>query len=123
MLKDADAAYPKLLAADALVLASPIYWFTYRAQLKTCIDRWYAVWNYKKDLSRGKPVGIVLSHGDTDLHNSGGINAMYAFETMFRFLQAEIVGWVHGSLDGVGDANKHPDLLDKARQLGEKLAA
>lgn len=42
---------------------------------------------------------------------------------MFRFLQAEIVGWVHGSLDGVGDANKHPDLLDKARQLGEKQRA
>jgi hypothetical protein len=42
---------------------------------------------------------------------------------MFRFLQAEIVGWVHGSLDGVGDANKHPDLLDKARLLGEKQTA
>jgi multimeric flavodoxin WrbA len=58
------------------VLASPIYWFTYSARLKTCIDRWYAVWNFKKDLFRGKPVGIVLGYGDTDPHNSGGINAM-----------------------------------------------
>jgi multimeric flavodoxin WrbA len=58
------------------VLASPIYWFTYSAQLKTRIDGWYAVWNFKKDLFRGKPVGIVLGYGDTDLHNSGGINAM-----------------------------------------------
>ena len=68
--------YPKLLAADALVLASPIYWFTCSAQLKTCIDRWYAVWNCEKALPKGKPVGIVLGYGDTDLHNSGGINAM-----------------------------------------------
>jgi multimeric flavodoxin WrbA len=42
--------YPNLLAADALVLASPIFWFTNSAQLKTCIDRWYVVWNYTKDL-------------------------------------------------------------------------
>jgi multimeric flavodoxin WrbA len=114
--------YAKLLAADALVLASPIYWFTYSAQLKTFIDRWYAVWNSKHDFIEGKPVGIVLSYGDSDLHNSGGINAMHTFETMFRFLQAEIVGWVHGSLDEVGDAHKHPELLEQARQLGKKLA-
>jgi len=119
---DMQPLYPKLLAADALVLSSPIYWFTYSAQLKTCIDRWYAVWNYKKDIFKGKPVGVVLSYGDTDLHNSGGINAIHSFETMFRFLQADIKGIVHASLDGEGDALQHPDLLEKARQLGVKLA-
>ncbi|OGN72167.1 MAG: hypothetical protein A2X25_00435 [Chloroflexi bacterium GWB2_49_20] len=119
---DMQPLYPKLLAAHALVLASPVYWFTYSAQLKTCIDRWYAVWNYRKDLFKGKPVGIVLSYGDDDLHSSGGINAIHTFESMFRFLQADIIGIVHASLDGVGDALKHPDLLEKARQLGGKLA-
>jgi multimeric flavodoxin WrbA len=115
--------YPKLLAAEALLLSSPIYWFTYSAQLKTFIDRWYAIWNDKNDFLKDKPVGIVLTYGDTDLHNSGGINAMHSFETLFRFLQADIAGWVHGSLDGVGDALQHPELLEKARELGEKLAA
>ncbi len=40
---DMQAIYPKLLQADAIVLASPIYWFTVSAQLKLCIDRWYGL--------------------------------------------------------------------------------
>ena len=119
---DMQPLYSKLLAADALVLSSPIYWFTYCAQLKTCIDRWYSVWNYKKDIFKNKPVGIVLTYGDTDLYNSGGINAIHSFETMFRFLQADIIGIVHASLDGEGEALKHPELLEKARRLDVKLA-
>ena len=119
---DMQPLYSKLLAADALVLSSPIYWFNYSAQLKTCIDRWYAVWNYKKDIFKGIPVGIVLSYGDSDLYNSGGINAIHSFETMFRYLQANILGIVHASLDAEGDALQHPELLEKARQLGVMLA-
>ena len=115
--------YAKLLAADALVLASPIYWFTYSAQLKACIDRWYALFNYRSDFFKGKPFGFVLAYGDEDLHSSGGINAIHTLETMCRFLQADIVGWVHGSMDGVGDAQKRPELIEKARQLGRKLAS
>jgi len=120
---DMQMLYPKLLAADALVLSSPIYWFTYSAQLKTCIDRWYAVWNYKKDIFKNKPVGIVLAYGDTDLYNSGGINAIHSFETLFRFLNADIMGIIHASLDKEEDALKHPDLLEKARKLGFNLVA
>jgi multimeric flavodoxin WrbA len=119
---DMQALYPKLLATDAIALASPIYWFTYSAQLKMCIDRWYALWNFKHDAFKGKPVGIVLAYGDKDLYTSGGINAIHTFETMFRFLQADIVGWVHGTLSDIGDAQKHPELMEQARQLGKKLA-
>jgi multimeric flavodoxin WrbA len=46
VIKDGmQALYPKLLAAESIVLASPIYWFTFSAQMKMCIDRWYALWN------------------------------------------------------------------------------
>lgn len=119
---DMQSLYAKLLAADAIVLASPIYWFTYSAQLKLCIDRWYAIWNFKHDMFKGKPIGIVLTYGDTDLYTSGGINAIHTFETMFRFLEADIAGWVYGTLMDVGDAQKNPKLMEKARQLGKSLA-
>jgi multimeric flavodoxin WrbA len=119
---DMQNLYPKLLAADALLLASPIYWFTYSALLKLCIDRWYAMWNFKNDMFKGKPIGIVLTYGDSDLYTSGGINAIHTFETMFRFLQADIVGWVYGTLMDVGDAQKDSELMQKAYQLGERLA-
>jgi len=119
---DMQTLYPKLLAADAIVLASPIYWFTFSAQLKTCIDRWYSLWNYKNDLFKAKAFGVVLTYGDTDLYTSGGINAIHTLETMFRFIGAEVAGWVYGTLSEVGDAQKHPELMEKAYRLGRKLA-
>ena len=114
--------YPRLRDSDAIVLASPIYWFTISAQLKLCIDRWYALQSPEGNELRGKQFGIILTYGDSDLYNSGGINAIHTFESMFRYIQADIVGIVHGSADGAGEIGKQPVLLEEAYQLGRKLA-
>jgi multimeric flavodoxin WrbA len=118
---DMQALYPKLLEADALLLASPVYWFTFSAQLKLCIDRWYGLWNLEHDAFRGKPIGIILTYGDTDLQTSGGINALHTYGSMFQFLEAPIIGTVHGSVNDVGDAQKHPELMEAAYQLGRSV--
>ena len=120
---DMQSLYPKLAAAHAIVLASPIYWFTYTAQLKLCIDRWYGFQSHHWQELSHKPYGIILTYGDTDLYTSGAINAIHTFETMCRFLKSEIVGIVHGSLMDVGDVEKHPELLQQAYDLGKILAS
>lgn len=51
-----------------------------------------------------------------------GINAIRPFESMFHYIQAEIVGIVHGSADAPGDIVKQPVLMEQAYQLGHKLA-
>lgn len=119
---DMQAIYPKLAAADGVILASPIYWFNFNAQLKTCIDRWYGLWQNKHDFFKGKPAGAILVYGDSDLSTSGGINAISTFETMFRFLGADQAGFVYGTTNGVGDAEKDAGLMESARQLGVKMA-
>jgi len=119
---DMNRIYPKLASADAILLVSPVYWFTFSAQLKLCIDRWYGFQgNRWKEVSH-KQFGIILTYGDTDLHTSGAINAIHTFETMCRFLESKIAGIVHGSLSEVGDAEKHPELLQRAYDLGKLLA-
>jgi multimeric flavodoxin WrbA len=118
---DMQPLYPKLAQADAIVLASPIYWFTFSAQLKLCMDRWYAFQSSNWKELHDKPFGIILAYGDTDLYTSGGINAIHTFETMARFLHGELVGIVHGSLDDVGDAEKQPALMEQAYLLGQQL--
>ena len=40
---DMQTLYPKLEQADAIIIASPVYWFTMSAQTKLMIDRWYAL--------------------------------------------------------------------------------
>jgi multimeric flavodoxin WrbA len=118
---DMQILYPLLEAADAIVLATPVYWFTFSAQLKLCIDRWYAYQSSDWQEMQGKQFGLILTYGDTDLYTSGGINAVTTFETLCRFLKAEVAGMVHGSMSDIGDAEKQPDLMEQAYQLGLKL--
>ncbi len=120
---DMQSLYPKIQQADVLVLASPIYWFTISAQLKLCIDRWYAFQPIRHEVWPGKKIGIVLTYGDSDPYDSGAVNAIHTFQSMFRYLDVEIAGMVYGSASDVGDVEKQPDLMQKAHQLGEKLAA
>ena len=40
---DMQLLYPKVREADAIVYASPIYWYTISAQLKLFMDRCYAL--------------------------------------------------------------------------------
>jgi len=119
---DMQTLYPKLRAANAILLASPIFWFTYSAQLKLCIDRWYGFQSQQWQEVSHKKFGVILTYGDTDLNESGGINAIHTFESICRYLKSEIVGIVHGTLADVGDAEKHPELLQQAYDLGISLA-
>ena len=119
---DMQELYPKFLAADALLLASPIYWFTYCAQLKLMIDRWYGMWNNHHDFLKDKPVGVILTYGDSDPYTSGAVNAIHAFESMFRYLEAPIAGFVYGTASDPEDVEKQPELMHAARELGIKLA-
>jgi len=120
---DMQALYPKIEAADAIVLASPVYWFTFSAQMKLFIDRCYAYQANDWKEMQGKQYALILTYGDTDLYTSGGINAISTFETMCRFLNAKIAGMVYGTMSDVGDAESQPELMDQAYKLGQKLGA
>jgi len=120
---DMQKIYPLLERADAVVIASPIYWFTISAQAKLCIDRWYALETPDGNKLRGKQFGILLAYGDSDLYTSGGINAIHTFESMCRYIGAEIAGMVYGTANDVGDAQKQPELMESAYNLGKKLAS
>lgn len=119
---DMQQIYPKLIAADAILLASPIYWFTISAQLKACIDRWYALEGPEGYLLAGKRFGVVLAYGDSDPYNSGAVNAIRTIQDMCSYLEADLVGVVYGSAPDPGDIKKLPETLQKAYDLGGKLA-
>jgi multimeric flavodoxin WrbA len=118
---DMQRVYPLLEKADAILIASPIYWFTISAQAKLCIDRWYALEGPQGNTLHGKQIGIVLTYGDSDLYTSGGINAIHTFESMFRYIGAEIAGMIYGTAHQIGDVEKQPELMERAYQLGQRL--
>ncbi len=120
---DMQDLYPKVAAADAIILASPVYWFTFSAQIKLFIDRCYAYQASDWKEMQGKRYALILTYGDSDLYTSGAINAIHTFESMCRFLNAEIAGMVYGTMSDIGDAEKQPELMEQAYQLGQKLGA
>jgi multimeric flavodoxin WrbA len=120
---DMQALYPKLTGADAIVISSPVYWFTLSAQVKLCIDRWYALESPQGNPLCGKDFGLVLAYGDTDAFASGAINAIRAIQDMCRYLRINVVGIVHGSASNIGDVQKQPELMQRAHELGKKIAA
>lgn len=118
---DMQQIYPELLSADAILLASPVYWFTVSAQLKACIDRWYALEGPEGYLLAGKRFGLVLAYGDSDPFNSGAVNAIRTIQDMCSYLEADLVGVVYGSAPDPGDIKKLPETLQEAYNLGSKL--
>jgi multimeric flavodoxin WrbA len=120
---DMQALYPKLWEADALVIASPIYWFTVSAQTKLFMDRGYALIDGDGWALRGKDVGIVLVYGDSDPYNSGAINAIRTFQDGFRYVGARIAGIVYGSANDAGEIRENETVMRQARELGERLAS
>jgi multimeric flavodoxin WrbA len=120
---DMQLLYPKIREARSIVLASPVYWFTMSAQLKLCIDRWYAFVGPEGTVLKGKQFGLVLTYGDTDPYSSGAVNAIRTFQDMCRFLRAPILGVVYGSAMGAGEIESQPALLEEAYRLGQRLGA
>jgi multimeric flavodoxin WrbA len=113
--------YPKLLAADAWVIASPVYWFTMSAQTKLFMDRCFALLAYGQDVFAGKRIAIAMSYGDADPFSSGCVNALRTFQDAFNYTKAKIVGMVYGSAFGAGEIRANETLLNKAEMLGKEL--
>jgi multimeric flavodoxin WrbA len=120
---DMQKLYPKLEQADAIIIASPVYWFTISAQTKLLIDRWYALESPKGNALKGKQFGLVLTYGDADPYSSGAINAIRTFQDMLRYIGGDMAGMVYGTAMDVGDAQKQPELMQRAYELGEKIGA
>lgn len=95
MADDMKPLYNKLVASDAILLATPVYWFTVSAQLKLFIDRFYGLNNAETKILKGKKIGIILAYGDVDVYGSGGVNALRMFEDMFRYTESPIVGTLY----------------------------
>lgn len=78
---------PHLLAADALVFVSPIYYFDLNAQLKTVIDRFYA---NDAALCDGKKAVLLTAMADTDPATAEAANA--CFTHIARYHDWQIAG-------------------------------
>jgi multimeric flavodoxin WrbA len=128
ILDDMQKIYPKLLEADIIILASPIFFYGVTAWAKALIDRCQAFWSRKyilKDESLGKDgkrrKGFLISVGGTKgqkVFEGAILTAKYFFDV----LNSEYVGeLVFREVDAKGDILKRPEALQQALEVGRKL--
>jgi len=128
ILDDMQKIYPKLLAADIIILASPIFFYGVTAWAKALIDRCQTLWSRKyilKDESLGREakrrMGFLISVGGTKgqkVFEGAILTAKYFFDV----LNAEYVGeLVFRQVDAKGEILKHPEALQQAFEAGRRL--
>lgn len=123
---DMLALYDKLLAADVVALASPIFFYSVSAQAKAMIDRTQALWarryHLKQDFPGPERQGVLLCTGATHgklLFVGARLVARYFFDAINVSYAAEIL--VRG-VDEKGAILEKPEILAQAKELGRRLA-
>ncbi len=124
---DMQTLYPKVREADAIVYATPIYWFTVTAQTKIFMDRCYGMGTDVEGIEghalAGKRIGVVLVYEGDDPFDSGAINAIRMYQDMFNYIPADLVGFVYGTALDPGEIRKQGDVMVKALELGTTLGS
>jgi multimeric flavodoxin WrbA len=120
---DMQIVYKKLLASDAWIIASPVYWFTMSAQTKLWMDRTFALIPRAEEAFTGKRIAIAMSYGDSDPLKSGCVNALRSFQDAYGYVQACIVGMVYGSAMDAGEIKNNNSLMKEAEKLGKQLVS
>lgn len=128
ILDDMQKIYPKLLGADVIIVASPIFFYGVTGWTKALIDRSQALWARKyllKDPSFGKNgkkrKGFFISVGATKgprVFEGAILTVKYFFDALNVGYAGELV---FRGVDAKGDILKHPEALEKAFEAGRRL--
>ena len=115
---DFEKVAESLCDADSIVIASPVYWYTFPAQIKAVIDRWFSLYVAEKDFL-GKKVALLSCCEEETEETFAGIRI--AFEKTMALMKAEIVGEVLiPKVSDVGEI-KNTDGEEQARELARKF--
>ena len=122
-----DDIYPKLLEADVVIIASPIFFYGVTSQAKALIDRCQALWARKYVLKvpplgdRRERKGFFISVGGRripDLFEP----TLVMIRTFFRIIDVAYAGeLLFKGIDEKGAIAQHPDALRQAFEAGQKF--
>ena len=126
---DVQAIQDKLLAADHLVFATPIFFAAVSAQAKILIDRCQRFWALKYVMNKPlfdpprpnrKGVWLACCGYDKRWMFDGPRRTMKALFNVLEFAWAGELCYKH--IDAQGDIAKHPTALAAAYRAGQALA-
>lgn len=119
---DMGEVHEAIAAADVIVFASPLYFYSWSAQIKPVWDRllpFYAE-NSKIDV-RGKKAVLISAAGDTEPECFAGLKE--SFRLACGYTQWEIAGEIYalGLYPKDAAANEGQKYIEEAYELGKRL--
>lgn len=122
----ANEILDRLVAADVVVLATPVYFYSVTTHAKLLIDRAQVLWARRrlhpegKQMKRGRAVLLVVGSGGGDKLFDGIIlTARYFVDTLNKDLIAKLL---FRNVEQKRAILTQPDALEQARALGERIA-
>ncbi len=126
---DMDSVYPQLLEADAIFIASPIFFYSVTSESKALIDRCQAMWckrmlekktgKQRKSYDGGR--GYLIAAGATkgaNLFVGAELVAKYFYDALDMSYAG---GMLVNAVEGKGDIKKHPEHMKQAFELGKSV--
>jgi multimeric flavodoxin WrbA len=122
---DMQELYEKLLGADIVIFASPMFFYGISGQLKSLIDRCQALWARRSILNQPPPgngrKGAFIAVGATrgkKLFNGSILTMKYLFKEIGVAYTDQLL--VRG-IDAKGEITDHPTAISEAHELGIRL--
>jgi len=117
---DAINVMEQMISSDAVLYASPIYFWQFSAQIKALIDRSYSlVTNYHRpghtSLMKGKRIGLLATGAGIYENNAEGV--FTAFNRILDYFMAQKSGELY-----VGQCSVPADLREEIKEKASKLA-
>ena len=117
VFKDAieNTLMPKMLAADLIVLTTPLYYFGMSAQLKIIVDRFYS---RTGKLHGKKSIMMATAYNSADWTMEALANH---YETLVRYMEWQDVGQVWATGCGARSLVEKSSFADMAYKIGANL--
>jgi multimeric flavodoxin WrbA len=127
---DFQTVRDQILAAQGLILASPVFFYTVSAHTKILMDRFQSLWVKKYWVDKTSPgqqvierKGLFISAGATKgkkLFDGMLLTIKYFFDVLDTELWKALL---YRQLDFQEDVFKHPDYLEEAYSAGKAFTA
>ncbi|MGD9518864.1 MAG: flavodoxin family protein [Armatimonadota bacterium] len=119
---DARRLLDRVLAADIVLFAAPVYWQGVPAQIKAFVDRWACYWGqqgFREAMGR-KVFAVVTAHASPEAQEGDWvINQVRAWAD---FLGARFVGSARFGGCEKGAVARSKDVLEQCRELGREAS-
>ena len=114
---DMQAVYQHLLAADGIIWATPVYYWSMSALTKIALDRTFAL-NFPELRLTGKIGGLILVAG-----TRGCVSAANPFHMYFNYNHMFAAEFAWGYAAGKGDIRQDSLGIDMARAMARQMKA